>query len=128
MVQAAKRLGVPILVVKDIGEADVLATLRSYYRNRQRPIVEAENRGMPIHVLRSNTVNQMQQFLTDLFNLSREGGDDQNVERAMQETEGAISAVLNGERWVELPPASSYIRRLQHEMARQYNLTSHSDG
>jgi hypothetical protein len=128
MVQAAKRLGVPILVVKDIGEADVLATLRSYYRNRQRPIVEAENRGMPIHVLRSNTVNQMQQFLTDLFNLSREGGDDQNVERAMQETEGAISAVLNGERWVELPPASSYIRRLQHEMARQYNLTSHSYG
>jgi hypothetical protein len=90
--------------------------------------VEAENRGMPIHVLRSNTVNQMQQFLTDLFNLSREGGDDQNVERAMQETEGAISAVLNGERWVELPPASSYIRRLQHEMARQYNLTSHSYG
>jgi stage III sporulation protein SpoIIIAA len=128
MVQAAKRLGVPILVVKDIGEADVLATLRSYYRNRQRPIVEAENRGMPIYVLRSNTVNQMQQMLSDLFNLSREGGDDQNVDRAMQETEGAINAVLNGERWVELPPASSYVRRLQHEMARQHNLTSHSYG
>jgi predicted RNA-binding protein Jag len=36
--------------------------------------------------------------------------------------------VLNGERYVELPPASAYIRRLQHEMARQAELTSHSYG
>jgi len=128
LIQATKRLGVPVLVVKDFGEADVLVTLRTYYRKRQRPIVDAENRGMPIYVLRSNTVNQMQQFLSDLFNLSHETGEEQTVERAVQETEGAINAVLNGERWIELPPALSYIRRLQHEMARQANLTSHSYG
>jgi stage III sporulation protein SpoIIIAA len=128
LIQAAKRLGVPVLVVKDFGEADVLVTSRTYYRKRQRPIVDAENRGMPIYVLRSNTVNQMQQFLSDVFNLSRDTGEEQTVERAIQETEGAINAVLNGERWIELPPALSYIRRLQHEMARQANLTSHSYG
>ena len=128
LIQAAKRLGVPVLVVKDFGEADVLVTLKTYYRKRQRPIVDAENRGMPIYVLRSNTVNQMQQFLSDVFNLSRETGEEQTVKRAVQETEGAINAVLNGERWIELPPALSYIRRLQHEMARQANLTSHSYG
>jgi hypothetical protein len=128
LVQAAKRLGVPVLVVKDLGEADVLVTLRNYYRKRQRPIVDAENRGMPIYVLRSNTVNQMQKFLTDLFNLASESGEEQTVETALQETQGAINAVLNGERWIELPPAMSYVRRLQHEMARQANLTSHSYG
>ncbi len=128
LIQAAKRLGVPVLVVKDFGEADVLVTLRTYYRKRQRPIIDAENRGIPIYVLRSNTVNQMQQFLSDLFNLSRDTGEEQTVQRAIQETEGAINAVLNGERWIELPPALSYIRRLQHEMARQANLTSHSYG
>jgi stage III sporulation protein SpoIIIAA len=128
LIQAAKRLGLPVLVVKDFGEADVLVTLRTYYRKRQRPIVDAENRGIPIYVLRSNTVNQMQQFLSDLYNLSRETGEEQTVERAIQETEGAINAVLNGERWIELTPALSYIRRLQHEMARQANLTSHSYG
>jgi stage III sporulation protein SpoIIIAA len=126
--QAAKRLGVPVLAVKDFAEADVVVTLRSYYRKRQRPIVDAEQRGVPIYVLRSNTVNQMQQFLSDLFNLSRVTGEEQGVERVLEETEGAISAVLNGERWVELPPATSYIRRLQHEMAREANLTSHSYG
>jgi stage III sporulation protein SpoIIIAA len=128
LIQAAKRLGVPVLVVKDIGEADVLVTLRTYYRKRQRPIVDAENRGMPIYVLRSNTVNQMQKFLSDLYNISSENGEEQTVERTLQETAGAINAVLNGERWIELPPAISYVRRLQHEMARQANLTSHSYG
>lgn len=126
--QAAKRLGVPVLVAQDVGQADVLVTLRSYYRKRMRPIVDAENRGIPIYVLRSNTVNQMQQFLADLFELSKEQETEPAVERALRDTQGAITAVLNGERWVELPPASSYIRRLQHQMARQANLTSHSYG
>jgi stage III sporulation protein SpoIIIAA len=119
--QAAKRLGVPILVVNDLGEADVLVTLRSYYRKRQRPITDAERRNMPIYVLRSNTVNQMQQFLTDLFNLYADA-------TIYQETRAAIDAVMNGERWVELQPAISSIRRLQHQMARDANLVSHSYG
>jgi hypothetical protein len=128
LLQASKRLGVPAVVVNDPGEADILVTLRSYYRKRQRTVMEAENRGMPIYVLRANTINQMQQFLTDLFNLEVETGADQPLEPTMQETQSAIDAVLNGERWVELSPASSYIRRLQHQMARQANLTSHSYG
>ncbi len=70
LIQAAKYLGVPAVVVNEVGEAQVLVTLRSYYRSRQHPVVEAENRGMPIYVLRANTVNQMQHFLSDLYNLS----------------------------------------------------------
>jgi stage III sporulation protein SpoIIIAA len=128
LVQAAKYLGVPAIVVNELGEAQVLVTLRSYYRNRQHPVVEAENRGMPIYVLRANTVNQMQHFLSDLYNLSTTISDERGMEPAMQSTQAAIDAVLNGERYVELPPATAYIRRLQHQMARQANLTSHSYG
>jgi predicted RNA-binding protein Jag len=91
-------------------------------------LVEAENRGVPVYVLRSNTINQMQQFLSELFNLQVDLADDRPVEPALQETQAAIQAVLNGERYVELPPATAYIRRLQHQMARQANLTSHSYG
>lgn len=128
LVQASKRLGVPVLVVNEVDESDLLVTLRSYYRKRQRPVVDAEQRGVPVYVLRSNTVNQMQQFLSEIFNLSRDTSADRVMADILHETQGAINAVLNGERWVELPPASSYIRRLQHEMARQANLTSHSYG
>jgi len=105
-----------------------LVTLRSYYRKRQHAIVDAEHRGMPIYVLRANTINQMEQFMTELFNLSRNEGGDENEEGILSNTRAAIDAVLNGENWVELPPASSYIRRLQHEMARQARLVSHSYG
>jgi hypothetical protein len=126
--QASRRLGVPVQVVDDLGEAEILVTLRSYYRKHQRPIVDAEQRGMPIYVLRANTINQMQQFLGDLFNLDTETPSDQRVDPVLQETQTAIDAVLNGERWIELPPATAYVRRLQHQMARQANLTSHSYG
>ena len=46
----------------------------------------------------------------------------------MEETRQAIIAVMNGERWVELHPAASSIRRMQHQMAREANLVSHSYG
>ncbi len=128
LLQAAKRLGAPIVVAKTPGDADVLVTLRAYFRKRERTIVDAESRNMPIYVLRSNTVNQMQQFLSDLFNLSTDFPPDPGMEPVMEETRSAIDAVLNGERWIELPPAVASIRRLQHQMARQANLVSHSYG
>ena len=128
LAQAARRLSVPVVLANEPSQADVLVTLRSYYRKRQRAVVDAENRGMPIYVLRSNTVNQMQQFLSGLFNLSEEQPDESTEDRVRQETQAAISAVLNGERWVELQPAPSSVRRLQHQMARQANLLSHSYG
>jgi hypothetical protein len=128
LIQAGKYLGVPAVVVNELEDAQVLVTLRSYYRSRQHPVVDAENRGMPIYVLRANTVNQMQHFLSDLYNLSTSVAEERGMEPAMQNTQAAIDAVLNGERYVELPPATAYIRRLQHQMARQANLTSHSYG
>ena len=130
LMQASKRLGVPAVIVNDAGDADVLVTLRSYYRKRQRAIMDAERRNMPIYVLRANTVNQMQQFLTDLFNLSTGPGEagEGGVDPVLQETQAAIDAVLNGERWVELPPAKSSVRRIQHQMARDAKLLSHSYG
>jgi stage III sporulation protein SpoIIIAA len=128
LAQAAKRLAVPVLVVGEPVQADVLVTLRSYYRKRQQTIVDAEHRNMPIYVLRSNTVNQMQQFLSDLFNLAAEYSGGKLDEVYVRETQEAIEAVLNGEHWVELHPATAAIRRMQHQMAREANLISHSYG
>src|SRR5215217_2981453 len=128
LMQAAKRLGVPAIVVKDPSEADALVTLRTYYRDRQQTIVDAESRGVPIYVLRSTTVGQMEQFLGDLYNLKGEQFMSSDADVVRDQTQQAISAVLNGERWVDLPPGPSLVRRLQHEMARGAELVSHSYG
>src|SRR6188474_2211391 len=128
LVQAAKRLGVPAVIVKDVADANALVTLKTYYRDRQATIVDAEHRGMPIYVLRANTVGQIEQFLSDLFNLSQDQVTSSDMNGVKEETKQAISAVLNGERWVDLPPGPSLVRRLQHEMARTAELVSHSYG
>ncbi|MDP2776852.1 MAG: R3H domain-containing nucleic acid-binding protein, partial [Anaerolineales bacterium] len=128
LMQAAKRLGVPAVVVTDVDEANVLVTLRTYYRNREQPVVEAEQRGMPIYVLRANTVAQVDQFLGDLYNLSEQQHPRDSLDDVRDQTKQAIAAVLNGERWVDLPAGPSLIRRLQHEMARNAELVSHSYG
>lgn len=128
LMQAAKRMGVPAIIVKNQEEADVLVTLRAHYRDRLQPITQAEHRGMPVYVLRSNTVSQMEQFLSDLFNLTEVMPSEAEMEYIRQQTQAAIAAVLNGERWVDLPPGPAAVRRLQHEMARQADLFSHSYG
>ena len=128
LLQAAKQLNVPAKIVRNLKDADALLTLRRYYRERQQPVTEAEQRGMPIFVLRSNTSQQMEQFLVDLFNLSSVSSKPPEESVMVDQTQAAIQAVLNGERWVDLDPASATIRRLQHEMARQADLVSHSYG
>jgi stage III sporulation protein SpoIIIAA len=125
---AAKRLRVPALLADDASQCDVIVTLRAYYRRRQKFISDAEARHIPVYVLRSNSVGQMEGFLSDLFSLETAAPDDLSMDDALQETESAIQTVMNGARSFDLPPASSYIRRLQHQLARQANLVSHSYG
>ncbi|HQP09550.1 MAG TPA: R3H domain-containing nucleic acid-binding protein, partial [Anaerolineaceae bacterium] len=102
-------------------------TLRTYYRSRQQTILDAEARGMPIYVLRANTVSQIEQSLADLYNIALQP-DMPAVEEITDQTQYAIQSVLNGQHWVDLPPANAQVRRMQHELARQAQLVSHSYG
>jgi stage III sporulation protein SpoIIIAA len=127
MLRAAKNLNVPITIVKNVRDARIAVTLKHHFRDNPKPIAEAEELGLPIYVLRSNTAKRMEHLLKDIFNL-KNGSLSNSDEQALQQTQGAIQAVLEGERWVELPPASSTVRRLQHQMVNQANLISHSYG
>ncbi len=124
--QAAQNLHLPVELVVDVENADAVMTLKNYYRRRPQPLNNAERRGVPIYVLRANTVNQIESCLADIFGLDVTELDPTAI--AMRETEQAIHAVLSGKKAVDLTPRNSYIRRLQHELARQANLVSHSYG
>lgn len=122
---AAKALDVPIRIVNDASEAEAVLTLKNYYKKRPAPIVDAERGGIPVYVLRSNTIAQMEGILEDLFGVAPK---DDPFAIAMVETDDAIQRVLNGLHSVELAPQSAFIRRLQHERIRQANLFSRSLG
>ena len=121
--QAVRELQLPVIVARDIDEADVVMTLRSEYRQKSGALREAESRGTPIYVLKSNTIVQMEASLTSVFALEVDPR-----EAALRETEEAIGLVLREAAPVELSPQSAYIRRLQHQMAERANLVSRSRG
>ncbi|MBI2955070.1 MAG: AAA family ATPase [Chloroflexi bacterium] len=123
--QAIKELHLPAAVTKDLRNADVVMTLKNYYRKKSAPIKEAEDRGTPVYVLKSNNILQMEQVLATIYNLDVQ---EDPLDQAMRETEEAISQVLNESQPVELAPQNAYVRRLQHQMAEKYKLGSRSEG
>ncbi len=120
---AIRDLQLPVHIARDVDDADVVMTLRNEYKQKTPMLREAEERALPIYVLKSNTVPQMQSSLTSIFSLEIDPR-----EAAMRETEEAIGMVLHGSEPVELSPQNAYIRRLQHQMAERANLVSRSRG
>ena len=121
--QAVRDLQLPVVIARDVDEADVVMTLKNEYKQKTPMLRDAEDRAMPIYVLKSNTMQQMQASLTSIFSLEIDPR-----EAAMRETEDAIEVVLTSSEAVELAPQNAYIRRLQHQMAERANLVSRSRG
>jgi stage III sporulation protein SpoIIIAA len=152
LTESARQLRVPIVVAKSQADADAVVTLKNYYRRQPERLQEAEQNHQLIIILKNNTMAQMQHALARIFNLpaerlpgevrERTGGDGDREEsgdtdgaapdettRALLEAEDAIHQVLNrGLTTAELPPANAYVRRLQHQLATRYNLSSRSRG
>jgi hypothetical protein len=134
--RAIANLHVPATIVRDMNDATLVMTLKNYYRQGSHRMREAEERGVPIYVLRGNTVTQMERQLFDIFQIdpddasrSERGGHYNEEYEARLEAEQAVTQVLNGERQtVELTPRSNFIRRLQHQIAEHYNVRSESHG
>ncbi|HEX5239818.1 MAG TPA: R3H domain-containing nucleic acid-binding protein, partial [Candidatus Limnocylindrales bacterium] len=121
--QAVRELQLPVIVAHDVDEADVVMTIRNEYKQKTPMIREAEERALPIYVLKANSVPQMESSLTSIFALEIDPRD-----AALRETEEAIGVVLQRSEAVELSPQNAYIRRLQHQMAERANLVSRSRG
>ncbi len=123
---AAKGLKVSIQIVDDLKQADVMMTLKNYYRQQPQPVMDAERRNVPIYILRSNTITQMGHALVDIFHIPTKPEDA--FSEAMREAQEGIQQVLNGAEVAELKPQAAGIRSQQHQLVRAANLVSHSYG
>jgi stage III sporulation protein SpoIIIAA len=134
--QAARELRAPVEISHNLGAADAVITLKTFYKRQSGRLAVEPSERKPVYILRTNTVAQMQECLARIFDLKQsDGGVNGKGEsahpttEALQETEDAIHHLLNhGLGHVELPPASSHVRRLQHTLAERYNLESRSFG
>jgi stage III sporulation protein SpoIIIAA len=121
--QAIRDLQLPVVVSHEADEADVVITLRNTYKQKAPALREAEERGLPIFVLKANTVPQIEACLTSLYAMDVDPHD-----AAMMEVEEAIGLVRSEARPVELSPQNAHLRRLQHQAIEAANLVSRSKG
>ncbi|MGE3268116.1 MAG: R3H domain-containing nucleic acid-binding protein [Chloroflexota bacterium] len=124
--QMIRAMHLPVTLTDDPTDADVVLTLKNYYRRKPQPLRDAEANGTPIYVLRGNSGGQIEEGLARIAHMDRAATSA--TTSALQETEDAIAQVLEETRPIELSPQSSYVRRLQHQLAERYNLGSRSLG
>ncbi len=124
--EGARRLAAPAWITEDLDAADVVLTLKSCYRQRTGPLRLAEQKQIPIFVLRSNAQTQINQSLASIFDLDVRHPTDASEDLRL--AEAAVQETLHTSHPVDLPPANSYIRRLQHELAHKFKLGSRSYG
>ena len=105
-------------------DADLVLTLKALERKEQPRLKQIASENVPIDSIKTNTTTQIQGCLKNVFNLPA----IDNEEIALREAEEAIYQVLLNKNAVELSPQTSYVRRMQHQLAERYRLQSRSTG
>jgi len=65
--QGVRDLGLPVRILHHPEDADLVLTLKNYYRRKDSPIQQAEAHGTPVEVLRSNTAEQVRNALERIY-------------------------------------------------------------
>jgi len=122
--KALADLGLRAQLVKHAAEADAILTLKAHSRREPSKLQLGREVRIPVHIVRSNTYQQILGALREIFHLSHISAEEQ----ALQEAQAAIEHVLQTSQPMELNPQAAHLRRLQHQLANQYQLRSESVG
>jgi len=122
--RAVRDLGMQARIVGTADEADTIILLKSQERRAPHLLRDAASAGKRVQVLRSNTQHQIMTALREMVHAT--GWSPEQI--AVREAQQAIEHVLMTSEPVELAPRDAYLRRLQHDLANQYDLRSESVG
>jgi stage III sporulation protein SpoIIIAA len=122
--QSVRELHLPVRIQHNVDDADMVLTLKNYYRRKDSPVRSAEATGIPIQVLRSNTVAQIKGALARVYGVEESDPTETALEEALEAVERARHTTAD----VELAPQNSYVRRLQHQLVERHDMTARSTG
>jgi stage III sporulation protein SpoIIIAA len=123
--QSIRDLELPVRVLGNLDGAGAVLTLKNHYRRRPDSLRQAESRGLPIHILKSNSATQVRDALSRIYGVDKK---DEATTRALAEAAAAIKAVKTTLRAVEISPQNAYLRRLQHQLVSENELSARSTG
>ncbi|HEY8815111.1 MAG TPA: R3H domain-containing nucleic acid-binding protein [Candidatus Dormibacteraeota bacterium] len=123
--QSIRDLELPVRVLGNLDGASAVLTLKNHYRRRPDSLRQAESRGLPIHILKSNSATQVRDALARIYGVDKK---DDATTQALAEAAAAIKAVKTTLRPVEISPQNAYLRRLQHQLVSENELSARSTG
>ena len=123
--QSIRELDLPVRVLGNLDGADLVLTLKNYYRRRPDILRQAESGGVPVHILKSNSVAQVKEALGRLYLDER---TEPALQRALDEALNAINKVKTTLQPQEITPQNAYVRRLQHQLVSEHELVARSTG
>jgi hypothetical protein len=123
--QSIRELELPVKVLGNLDGAGAVLTLKNHYRRRPDSLRQAESRGLPIHILKSNSVSQVRDALSRIYGVDK---PDDATNKALAEAAAAIRQVKTTLRPVEISPQNAYLRRLQHQLVAENELSARSTG
>ena len=126
--RAIRKFRAPALIVEDLDGADLVLTLKAQERRQPRRLRDAQARGIPVAIVKSNTIVQIENTLRAALDLGEPAEIEAADEAALKEVEAGIDEVLDAGEPVELPPRNTYLRRLQHQVVERSGLASESKG
>ncbi|WP_019504887.1 R3H domain-containing nucleic acid-binding protein [Pleurocapsa sp. PCC 7319] len=139
--QVIEVLDLPVMLTKDLDEADAVVALRSQIKHHSKLRNIAKDRHIPIYTVKSNTIPQVTRVFRQILNLDdpnipeptdlrlfSKAGNDDEIE-ALEEARLAVEQIVipKGQP-VELLPRSAKVRKMQHELIEHYRLQSDSFG
>ena len=123
--ESIRRMKLPAKIVSDLREADLLMTSKNHYRRKPQVLQDAELKGIPVYVIRSDKTAQMEQALSNIYRVDQ---PMDSVAVALAEAEEAVDEVMRTGGQIELNPQNAFVRRLQHQIAEKYDLVTRSAG
>jgi stage III sporulation protein SpoIIIAA len=122
--RAIHNLNVSASIARKWDDADVVLTLKSLERKESEKLKSIAAENVPIYSIKTNTTAQIMNALKDIFALPSVDAE----EIALREASEAIYKVLLDSQPVELTPQTSYVRRMQHQLAEEHRVMSRSTG
>jgi len=121
---------VPAYIARDVVDADVVVALKATYKREPGKMREAAQRRLQVYVVKSNTYAQIAGTIREIFRLAPAAADAEQDEtsEALMEAQEAIDLVKQTNEPMELTPANSFTRRMQHQLIERYQLVSESVG
>tara|TARA_B110000438_G_scaffold26129_1_gene24759 strand:+ start:11330 stop:12928 length:1599 start_codon:yes stop_codon:yes gene_type:complete len=123
-----------ITIVSSPEKAEVIVTTKSNYSRepKSRVLETAEKLGIPIHILRKGSSDQIIRFLGKIKEKSKIENPNLDIDsessHALNEVKVAVKKIQLGENEVELAPRDANIRRRQHFFASNKGIGTKSVG